>query len=157
MKKDFLSNGAKLMGMLFLFFFSFTASELSAQTTDLSPGLTSLVNNGVRYDVDKMLSQHTFVPATEAAVLYTNAANNADSALSVNQDDDASYNLLSLKRDLYKSIAYQLQDGQDVSIALKATAFSINDYKGKYWNSNSNLQQPDAVALFQEVVQIAIQ
>jgi len=145
------------MAVLFLFFFSFTTNDLSAQTDYIDGPTGSLSHNGVRYDLDKILSQYTFVGSDVAASLYKNAALTAENAMTLNQDDDQAYNELSLKRDLYKSISTQLLDGRDVEVVLKFAAFEVSGHIGQYWNSNSNLQQPDVVALFEEAVQIAAQ
>ena len=153
MKKDFLSNGAKLMGMLFLFFFSFTASELSAQTTDLSPGVNSLTHNGVRYDVDQLLSQYTFVTDVTASTTFLNAAI-AQASLPETGNDLAQVEA-SVKSQFYKLLHKNLADGASVTGALKTGVYSLNDIvERNYAEYEASTPRPDLIQLVTEAVQL---
>lgn len=154
MKKDFLSSTAKLMGMLFLFFFSFTASELSAQTTDLSPGLNSLVHNGVRYDVDKLLSDYTYVTDVTASTKFEEAAYHQVN-LSNTESDDLAQIEARVKSKFYKMLHKQVADGASVEGALKVGVFSLNDIVSTtYAKYDPSTPRPDLIQLVTEAVQL---
>jgi len=153
MKKDFLSNAAKLMGMLFLFFFSFTTSELSAQTVDLAPGLNGLTHNGVRYDVDQLLSQYTFVTDVTASNVFLNAAI-AQASLPATGNDLAQVEA-SVKSQFYKLLHRNLADGASVSGAIKTGVYSLSDIVERtYSDYDTAVQRPDLIQLVTEAVQL---
>jgi len=154
MKKDLLNSGAKLMAVLFLFFFSFTTSDLSAQTTDLSPGVNSLMHNGVRYDVDGLLSQYNYVSDVTASNVFLTESRN-QSELTNSGTDDLAQIEASVKADFYKTLHYLIADGASVQNALRVGVYTLPDIVGgAYKPFDANTPRPDLIQLATEAVQL---
>lgn len=152
MKKDLLNSGAKLMAVLFLFFFSFTTSDLSAQT-DAHSG-SSIIHNGTRYDVNGLLSQYTFVDETVASTTFLQEAQ-TQNALSETTADDFLQIEANFKSNFYKHLHKIVADGASVKDALKDGVYHAQSMMNTaYADYPPAVTRPDLLQVISDAVNL---
>ena len=152
MKKDLLNSGAKLVAVLFLFFFSFTTSDLSAQTDAFAT--SSIMHNGTRYDVDGLLDRNTYVDDAVASATFLAEAQNQNS-ISETTGDDFLQIEANFKSGFYKQLHKSVADGSSVKDALRDVIYHAQSMMNTaYADYPSTVTRPDLLQVVSEAVNL---
>jgi len=140
------------MAVLFLFFFSFTTSELSAQSDALTG--TSITYNGTRYDVDGLLNQYMFVDETAASAAFLAEAQSQNS-LSETTGDDFLQIEANFKSGFYKELHRSVADGASVRDALEESVYHVESMMNSaYADYPAAVTRPDLLQVVSDAINL---